>query len=147
MKIQKSKAFTNFEVQILVEGQKYYAHSMTVNEYGHCVPCSVEHYTADKIYETLKLNTLDFDAIKNFIVKNFNYRKPADCQIENIEFDVSNADIMEAVKNKGEYVETVEGVDVIVPLVDRRRMYKNFVYSKWRDMSNVKVKAIKIIKK
>lgn len=147
MKIQKSKAATNFEVQILVEGQKYYSHSMSVNEYGHCVPCSVEHYTADKIFETLKLNTLDFDAIKRFIVKTFNYRKPEDNQIESIEFDVSNAEIMEAVKNKGEYGEVIDGVDVIVPLVDRRRMYKNFVYSKWRNMSNVKVKAIKIIKK
>ena len=147
MKIQKSKSATNFEVQILVEGQKYWDEEMTTNEYGHCVAVGVERYTADKVFKTLKLAKLDIEMIKNFIVKIFNYRKPEDNQIENIEFDVSDDDIAKAIEDKGEYREMVDGVNVIVPFVDRRRMYKNFVYSKWRDMSNVKVKEIKIIKK
>ena len=149
MKIQKSKTSTNFEVQIIIEGQKYWdSEAMTkTDEYGQPVFGGQYRYTEDKVFKTLKLNALDFDAIKNFIVKTFNYRKPEDCQIEDIEFDVSNDEIVKVLEDKGEYVETVDGVNVIVPLVDRRRMYKNFVYSKWRDMSNVKVKAIKIIKK
>lgn len=149
MKIQKSKSATNFEVQILVEGQKYWdSEAMTTtDEYGQPVFGGQYRYTVDKIFETLKLNTLDFDAIKHFIIKTFNYRKPEDNQIESIEFDVSNDDIMKVIEDKGEYSEMIDGVDVIVPLVDRRRMYRNFVHSKWRDMSIVKVKEIKIIKK
>lgn len=147
MKIQKAKTTTNFEVQILIQGQEYWSEEMTVNEYGHCVAVGVKRYTEDKIFKTLKLNTLDFETIKNFIVKTFNYRKPKDNQIENIEFDVSKDGIAKIIDYSGEYNEVIDGVDVIVPLVDRRRMYRNFVYSKWRDMSNVKVKEIKIIKK
>lgn len=146
MKIQKSKAATNFEVQILVQGQKYWDEEMTTNEYGHCVAVGVKRYTEDKIFKTLKLNTLDFETIKNFIIKTFNYRKPEDNQIENIEFDVSKDAITKAIEYTGEYNEVIDGVDVIVPFVDRRRMYTNFIGCKWRDMVNVKVKEIKIVK-
>ena len=149
MKIQKSKATTNFEVQILVEGQKYWDSEamMTTDQYGQPVHKGQYRYTADKIFKTLKLKTLDIETIKRFIVKTFNYRKPADCKIENIEFDSSVNDIVKAIEDKGEYSEVIDGVDVIVPVADRKRMYTNFIECKWRDMSNVKVKAIKIIKK
>jgi hypothetical protein len=140
MKIQKSKAATNFEVQILVQGQKYWDEEMTTNEYGHCVATGVERYTADKIFKTLKLATLDIEMIKNFIVKIFNYRKSEDNQIENIEFDANVDDIAKVIEDKGEYSEKVDSVNVIVPFVDRRRMYRNFIGCKWRDMVNVKVK-------
>ena len=149
MKIQKSKAATNFEVQILVEGQKYWDSEamMTTDQYGQPVHKGQYRYTADKIFKTLKLKTLDIETIKSFIVKTFNYRKPADYKIENIEFDSLVDEIVKAIEDKGEYSEVIDGVDVIVPVADRKRMYTNFIECKWRDMSNVKVKAIKIIKK
>ena len=142
MKIQKSKASSNFEVQILVQGQKYWdSEAMTTtDEYGQPVFGGQYRYTADKIFKTLKLKKLDIEMIKNFIVKIFNYRMPEDNQIENIEFDVSVDEIAKAIEDNGEYSEKVDGVNVIVPFVDRRRMYKNFIGCKWRDMVNVKVK-------
>jgi hypothetical protein len=147
MKIQKSKAAANFEVQILIQGQKYWSESMTTNEYGHCIPCGRTRYTADKVFKTLKLKKLDIETVKEFIINVFNYRKPESKKIENIEFDVSVNEIAKSIEDNGQYSEKVSDVNVIVPVADRKRMYTNFIGCKWRDMSNVKVKAIKIVKK
>lgn len=149
MKIQKSASATNFEVQILVQGQKYWDSEamMTTDQYGQPVHKGQYRYTADKIFKTLKLKTLDIETVKEFIINIFNYRKPNSEKIENIEFDVSVDEIVKAIEDKGEYSEKISDVNVIVPVADRKRMYTNFIECKWRDMSNVKVKAIKIIKK
>lgn len=151
MKITKSKSAINFEVQIFVQGQKYwYDGQMITNEYGHAVPCGEYRYTPDKLFKTLKLKKLDFDSIeatKGFIIGVFNYRKPEDEKIENIEFDASVDEIVKSIEEKGEYSEEITDVNVIVPVVDRKRMYTNFIGCTWRDMSDVKVKTIKIVKK
>lgn len=149
MKIQKSKAAANFEVQILVEGQKYWdSEAMTTtDEYGQPVFGGQYRYTEDKIFKMLKLEKLDIETVKEFIINIFNYRKHESEKIENIEFDVSVDEIVKAIKDKGEYSEKISDVNVIVPVADRKRMYTNFIECKWRDMVNVKVKEIKIIKK
>ena len=54
---------------------------------------------------------------------------------------------MKAIEKNGEYSEEIDNVNVIVPVADRKRMYTNFIGCTWRDMSNVKVKTIKIVKK
>lgn len=148
MKIQKSKAAANFEVQILVEGQKYWdSEAMTTtDEYGQPVFGGQYRYTADKIFKTLKLEKFDIETVKEFIINIFNYRKPDSEKIENIEFDLPVDEIVKAIEDKGEYSEKISDVNVIVPVADRKRMYTNFIECKWRDMSNVKVKEIKIIK-
>lgn len=148
MKIQKSQTTNKFEVQIFVQGQKYWDDEMTVNEYGHCVQTSKECYTPDKLFKKLELNELNFNKISDFIIDTFNYRKTAEEQkIEHIEFDTNVDDITNALMNNGEYIENISDVKVNVPVADRKRMYKNFIGQSWRDMKNVNVKAIKIIRK
>ena len=146
MKITKSKSDVKFELQIMVQGQKYWYDGQMINEYGHFVTCGVERYTEDKLFKTLSLKKLDIESIKEFIINVFNYRKPEDEKIENIEFNANVDEIAKAIEENGEYSENIDDVNVIVPFLDRKRMYTNVIGCTWRDMSNVKVKTIKIIK-
>lgn len=88
----------------------------------------------------------DLDEARQKIVDVINYRRPE--KIEAIEFESTDEEILEFVKNltSGTYFDFAEGIEVVIPVADRKRLYKNLIRSKAMDQDVKKLTKIEIRK-
>lgn len=141
----KTKSVEKLEVSVYVQGQETVREVWQTDSDGrNGQEVKVKVISPDVVFK--KFVVKDLDEARQKIADIINYRRTD--KIEAVEFESTDEEILKFVKIliSGTYFEIVEGIEVVIPVADRKRMYKNLIRSKAMDQSIKKLTKIEIRK-
>lgn len=139
MKMAKSNNNSKFEINVYIQGQETVREIFEKDCDGrNGQEIKIKAFTPDVIYKSFVVKNLD-DARRK-IVDIINYRRAE--KIDSITFESTDAQI----NHFGKHFEIVDGIEVNIPVADRKRLYKNLIRSKAMDQDVKKLTKIEILK-